>query len=264
MNKLRYAFTESKFGKFWTKAHLQYLVLAIAMYGFKALLYFIIAYIPCNPVTFGNPNIPFKDGPYAMAIDNAIPLVPYFYFFYVLYYVVPEIMLWILSFYDKKKVITIIGACASVTVLACICYLIQQVKMIRPEAEVAVYHDFSKVHNLKTFFMWAIDKQYIADETALNCFPSLHATVGMALSLVGIWTGKDEKHFPIGLRIFCGLFGLGIIMSTFFVKQHYFIDSVVGASLMAVMYFVYKLFIVPPFVRKREAKLNAEEVATEN
>lgn len=264
MQKIRYFFTESKFGKFWTKAHLQYLVMALAMYGIKAVLYFIIAYIPCNPVTFGDPNIPFKDGPYAMAIDNAIPLVSYFYFFYVLYYVVPEIMLWILSFFDKKKVITIVIACVTATILACICYLIQQVKMIRPEEYVAQYADFAKVHDLNTFFLWAINKQYIADETALNCFPSLHATVGMALALCGIWTGKDEKHFPIGLRIFCGLFGLGIIMSTFFVKQHYFIDSVCGASVMAVLYFVYKLFIVPTFIKRREAKLSTEEVPTEN
>ncbi len=264
MQKIRYFFTESKFGKFWIKAHLQYLVLALAMYGLKAVLYFIIAYIPCNPVTFGNPTIPYENGPYAMAIDNAIPLVSYFYFFYVLYYVVPEIMLWILSFFDKKKVVTIVVACASATVLACICYLIQQVKMIRPEALVGQYADFSKVHDLNTFFLWAINKQYIADETALNCFPSLHSTVGMALSLCGIWTGKDEKHFPIGLRIFCGLFGAGIMMSTFFVKQHYFIDTIVGAGLMAVLYFVYKLFIVPPFLRRREAKLSAQETATEN
>ena len=260
MGKLRYFFTESKFGKFWTKAHLQYLLMALAMYGLKAVLYFIIAYIPCHPVTFGNP----VTGVYAMAIDNAIPLVSYFYFFYVLYYIVPEIFLWILSFFDKKKVITIVIACASATVVACICYLIQQVKMIRPEAYVGQYHDFAQVHDLNTFFLWAIDKQYIADETALNCFPSLHATVGMALALCGIWTGKDEKHVPIGLRIFCGLFGAAIVMSTFFVKQHYFIDTVAGALLMAVLYFVYKLFIVPPFVKRREAKLNAQETPVES
>lgn len=253
-------FRNSKFGQFWMKAHLQYLVMAGLMYGIKAVLYFIIAYIPCNPVTFGNP----ATGVYAMAIDNAIPLVPEFYFFYVLYYILPEIFLWILSFYDKKKTTTIIIATVSATILACICYLIQQVKMIRPEAYVAQYRDFSNVHNLREFFLHFIDWQYRADETALNCFPSLHATVGTALALVGLYTGKDEKHCPLWIRIFCGLFGAGIIMSTFFVKQHYFIDSMVGMCLELVLYFVFKLFIVPPFLRRREAKLNAQETATEN
>ena len=253
-------FRNSKFGQFWIKAHLQYLVMAGLMYGIKAVLYFIIAYIPCNPVTFGNP----ATGVYAMAIVNAIPLVTEFYFFYVLYYILPEIFLWILSFYDKKKTTTIIIATVSATIIACICYLIQQVKMIRPEAYVAQYRDFSNVHNLREFFLHFIDWQYRADETALNCFPSLHATVGTALALVGLYTGKDEKHCPLWIRIFCGLFGAGIIMSTFFVKQHYFIDSMVGMCLELVLYFVFKLFIVPPFLRRREAKLNAQETATEN
>ena len=250
--KLSHIFTETKFGKFWLKAHFQFLVLALLMYAFKATLYFIIAYIPCNPITFN------------MEIDNQIPFVSYFYFFYLLYYVLPEIFLWILSFYDRKKMVTIVVATMASTVIACICFLIQQVKMIRPEAEMELYSDFSSVTNLDTFWRWAINIQYHADETALNCFPSLHATVGMALSMVGIWTGKDEKHFPIGLRIFCGLFGIGIVMSTFFVKQHYFIDAVVGAALMAAMYFLFKYLVVPPYLRKKEAKKEPQEVVAEN
>ena len=254
IDNIRSKFQASKFGKFWIKAHLQYLLLAGLMYGFKAMLYFIIAYIPCKPVMFN------------MEIDKHIPFISYFYFFYLLYYILPEIFLWILSFFDKKKMITIVLATVSATFLACICYLIQQVKMDRVYYEnlVSEYSDFSKVHNLDTFWRWAIDKQYKADETALNCFPSLHATVGMALALVGIYTGKDEKHFPIGLRIFCGLFGLGIILSTVFVKQHYFIDMLVGVLLEALLYFIWKLFIVPAYLKRKQAKQEAKpEVAEE-
>ena len=253
-DKLAYVFHDSKFGQFWSRAHLQYLVLAFAMYGFKAVLYFIIAYIPCNPVFFGNP----ETGEFAMWIDNAIPFVSYFYFFYLLYYILPEFFLWILSFYDNKKMCTIVVSTMTTTVLACICFLIQQVKMIRPEAEMAAYAEWSSVHDLDSLFRFGVNWQYGADETALNCLPSLHATVGMAMAMIGIWTGKDEKHFPIALRIFCAIFGFGIIMSTFFVKQHYFIDAVTGAGLMAILYFVFKWWIVPPYLRRREKKLAAK------
>lgn len=254
-DKLKYAFHDSKFGHFWSKAHLQYLVLAFLMYGFKATLYFIIAYIPCNPAYFGNPNVPYDgsafSGVYAMWIDEAIPFVSYFYFFYLLYYVVPEFMLWILSFFDKKKMTTIVVSTMLTTVIACICFVIQQVKMIRPTQ---VYDESKGVYNLDTLFRFGVNWQYGADETALNCLPSLHATVGMALAMAGLWTGKDEKHFPIGLRIFCAIFGFGIVMSTFFVKQHYFIDAVTGAGLMAIFYFVFKWWIVPPYLRKKAKK----------
>ena len=252
-DKLVYVFHDSKFGHFWSKLHLQYLVLAFVMYGFKAVLYFGIAYIPANPAYFGDPNIPYSAGPYAMWIDNAIPLVPYFYFFYILYYVVPEFMLWCLSFFDKKKMCTLVFSTMATTLLACICFLIQQVKMIRP-TDAEVYNASLGVYNLDTLFRWGIVWQYHADETALNCIPSLHATVGMTLAMSGLWTGKDEKHYPIGLRIFCIIFGFGIVMSTFFVKQHYFIDAVVGAGLMAILYFVFKWWIVPPYLRHREKK----------
>lgn len=260
--KLKFVFHDSKFGQFWTKWHLQYLALAFLMYGFKAILYFIIAYIPCNPAYFGNPHAAVNytgaafSGVYAMWIDEAIPLVPYFYFFYVLYYVVPEFMLWILSFYDNKKMVNIVLATMVTTVLACICFIIQQVKMIRP---VDVYDESKGIYNLDTLFRWGINWQYGADETALNCMPSLHATVGMALAMVGIWTGKSEKHCPIGFRIFCIIFGFGIVMSTFFVKQHYFIDAVVGAGLMAILYFVFKLLITPAYLKRKAKKLELAE-----
>ena len=265
-DKLKYAFHDSKFGQFWSKAHLQYLALAFLMYGFKAVLYFIIAYIPCNPAYFGDPNVAVAigyngaafSGVYSMWIDEAIPFVSYFYFFYLLYYAVPEFMLWVLSFFDKKKMCTIVVATMATTVIACICFIIQQVKMIRP---VEVYDASKGVYNLDTLFRFGVNWQYGADETALNCLPSLHATVGMALAMAGLWTGKDDKHFPIGLRIFCTIFGFGIVMSTFFVKQHYFIDAVTGAGLMAIFYFIFKLWIVPPYLRRRAKKLEKVEEA---
>ena len=40
---IRTKFSGSKFGQFWTKWNLQYLVLAIFIYLLKAALYFLIA-----------------------------------------------------------------------------------------------------------------------------------------------------------------------------------------------------------------------------
>lgn len=255
--KLVYAFHDSKFGHFWSKWHLQYLLLTGVMYGIKAGLYFLVAYIPSNPISFGyvSGNILTQESiHYSMAIDEAIPLVSYFYFFYLLYYIVPEIFLWILSFFDKKKMVTIVIAAITSTIIAVICFASQQVKMLRPEDELAYYDSFSKVDGLDALFKYGIHWQYGADETALNCIPSLHANVGMALAMVGLWTGKDEKHFPIGLRIFCSIFGFGIIMSTFFVKQHYFVDAITGAALFVIMYFLYKLLIVPHYLKRKALK----------
>jgi hypothetical protein len=43
-------------------------------------------------------------------------------------------------------------------------------------------------------------------------------------------------------------------MSTFFVKQHYFVDAITGAALFVIMYFLYKLLIVPHYLKKKAQK----------
>ena len=251
---IRTKFSGSKFGQFWTKWNLQYLVLAIFIYLLKAALYFLIAKLNLNAGFYGfiSPSAPLS---MKTAIDDHIPFISYFYIFYVLYYVVPELFMWILSFYDKKKLFTVIIAVSITNVLACIAFVIQQVKMFDRDIDVINnFKDFSSVYNLDTFLKWAVNKQYIADDGALNCFPSLHAAMGMALSTIGLYTGKGEKHFPIGFRIFCALFGLGIIMSTVFVKQHYFVDSIAGAGLFLLVYYLFKLIFVPKYIASHENK----------
>ena len=241
--KFKHAFTETKFGKFWLKWHLQYLAYVALMEGFMAALYFITSYLPVSCTVF-DLNI----------IDNKIPFISYFYFFYLLYYVVPEVGIWVLSFYDPKKSLNIVTCCFIGTVLCCICYCIYQVQMQRPYNEVSPYQDFSTVHNVDTFFRWALNIQYSADPTAKNCMPSLHATVGTGLFVVGMFMKKGEKHFPIGCRLFFGGFGLGIVLSTFFIKQHYFFDALVGFVLFIAIYYVYVLWVQPALERRREKK----------
>lgn len=233
---------------FCIKAHLNYLALALLVYGLKAALYFIIAFIPCNYVMFN------------MKIDTLIPFVPYFYFFYISYYIVPEIFLWILSFYDKRKFFNLIVGVVIANILCCICFLIQNVKMDRAQYEAIVepFDSLSKVTNFREFWYFAIRFQYHSDSTALNCFPSLHATFGMMLALVGIPLSKKEKHFPLWARIVSIVFGFGIILSTFFIKQHYFIDAVAGMFLMVGTYFLAR-FIIDKYLLHKEKKKMMEE-----
>ena len=246
---LQFAFRDSKFGHFWVKAHLQFLVLALLMFAVKATMYFIVAYIPCEPIMFH------------MEIDKHIPFIPEFYIFYLSYNVLPVVFLWILSFYDRRKMVTIVLGTMAAIVVAYICYLIQQVKMDRVQYEIiaAEYHDFSKVNSLHTLWLWMIDKQYIADETALNCFPSLHAIMATSSILIGLWTGKSEKHFPIWMRLLFGIWGFLIFISTVFVKQHYFVDIIFGFGLVVVFYFIFKYLVVRPYLKHKEKKQQAQE-----
>ena len=82
---------KEKFKKFWHKYNMQYLMLAILVYAFNAIMYFIAEFtVPAKAVL-------------TMEIDNQIPFISYFFIFYLLYYPLPPLFLWILSFYDKKR-----------------------------------------------------------------------------------------------------------------------------------------------------------------
>ena len=246
---------------FILKSHLNYLFMGFILYGLKAALYFIIAKIPIRVATFN------------MEIDNQIPFIKYFYVFYLSYYILPEIFLWILSFYDKRKVITLVTAGIVVNILCCICFLIYQVKMIRPNGGIYPLYETNTVasfaeniHDFSSFFDFLIAFQYHADDTALNCFPSLHATFGTLLLLIGIPLTKREwqlqKKLPWHCATICIVFGLGIVMSTFFIKQHYFIDAVAGMALMILFYYIADL-CVGQYLKKKELKKEQEEATPE-
>lgn len=155
-----------------------------------------------------------------MAIDDMIPFCKYFVFFYFTYYWFSQLQLWIVSLFDKRKFWRmLIGA--FVTCFVCnLVFLTYQVKMIRPEL---IGDDF--------FMNWC-KWVYRHDPKALNCFPSIHAVMGVYM-IIGAWkTGKMPKW----LSAISIIFGLGCIVSTVFVKQHYFIDMVAGVIVAIAIY----------------------------
>ena len=85
------------------------------------------------------------------------------------------------------------------------------------------------------------------DKGALNCFPSIHAIMGTLMVISGVKT----KGFPKWFQITSIVFGVGCILSTVFIKQHYFIDMVVGTIIMLFFYFLVT-FIDNKFLKNRK------------
>ena len=226
-----------KVKKIILKHNLQYLFLAIGLYIVKALLYFGVAKIP---VTIHH---------FHMKIDELIPFNKYFYVFYFSYYILPILFLWILSFYNKDKFWYLICGALMANLIACLFFIFYQVQMIRPEYYENLELSLFEVRSVSEFFDFCIANQYNMDEGALNCFPSLHCVGGTLLALLGLKLSKKENRFPLWMRIFCVFFGCGIIASTVFVKQHYFIDSVCGTLLMIITYFMSMPLV--NFVKKK-------------
>ena len=218
--------TETEKGAGWfRKSHLLYLIIAIGMYFIKAALYFAIA------------DIPVEVHQFHMAIDDMIPFCKYFYPLYFAYYIVPEILLWLLSFKDKRKYWTLVVSFMTANIICCGCFLIYQVQMIRP-AGYPVEIGLGDVRSISDLFDYFVSFQYKADSTALNCFPSLHCTMGCLEVLLGLKLFGWEKPISKWMSAVSIFFGVGCVLSTMFIKQHYAVDALAGVVLMIAVYII--------------------------
>jgi len=79
-----------------------------------------------------------------------------------------------------------------------------------------------------TFLYWGLRFTHWVDPP-FNCFPSMHVTMG-SLTALACW--KADKVIGSAMLVMAGL----ISLSTMFIKQHYFLDVVLGLLLAYVAY----------------------------
>ena len=221
---------KEKFIYYFKKYHIGFALLVAALYFGKLFLYKATNRI--------NPDYHVIN----MKIDDLIPFCKYFMFFYFSYYWFTQLQMYVVSYGDKRKFYRMIIAAAISCVIANICFLIYQVKMIRPE-----------VTGNDPFDLW-VQWIYNRDPKALNCLPSIHSVMGVCMIIGGWKTKKMPKWFNItGI-----VFGIGCILSTVFVKQHYFIDMVTGTLLMIIVYYVVVL-VDKKLQQKQQSKQTIQE-----
>ncbi|MGR5984621.1 phosphatase PAP2 family protein [Bacillus cytotoxicus] len=74
----------------------------------------------------------------------------------------------------------------------------------------------------------------------VNCFPSIHVLTTFVIMLVA-FKRREQHKWEYYLLTF---FGMLIILSTLFTKQHAFIDAVSGITLASILYFSIQLLLV--------------------
>lgn len=221
---------KEKFIYYFKKYHIFYLLLVAALYFGKLLLY--------KTTNSINTNYHYIN----MKIDDLIPFCKYFMFFYFTYYWYPQLQLYLISYTDKRKFYRMLIAASITCIAANICFLIYQVKMIRPE-----------ITGNDPFDLW-VKWIYNRDHKALNCCPSIHAVMGTCMIIGGY---KTEK-FPKWVNIISIVFGIGCIVSTVFVKQHYFIDMVLGVIFMFFFYWIV-VIVEKKIFDKKQNKLTENQ-----
>lgn len=227
MKKLASSFKNSKLYAFLKRAHIFYLFLAIMLYMVKLLMYNISASI--------NPNGHIWN----MTIDNKIPFIKYFVIFYYTYYFLPIVLLWLVSFKDKKKFYICLSSIFVCCFISNLIYSIYNVKSVRPDY-INPNMTLKDITSFDMIFDFMVAKIYKIDPTGLNCFPSIHASLGVFMVILSISKDKERRISKIIslIGIICGVL---CAISTVFIKQHYLVDTIAGVGLAIICYILITL-----------------------
>lgn len=200
------------------KGFIKYLKVPIFLTFTQIIVYFISKFFLRNEFALNN------------ILDDSIPFIPYFIYFYILWYVLLFLVPIIYMKYDTKALKRYIYT-NFISVLICgIIFIIFPTTLIRPNIEVT---------SLTT---WLVNIIYFFDTPAVNCFPSIHCLICFIFILC-----NSNSNVKRSYKAIINALSIIIIFSTFFVKQHVIYDALMSFIISSVVYI---------FVTKKEIKIS--------
>lgn len=158
-------------------------------------------------------------------IDDKIPFIPEFCFFYTIWYLFLFLVPLIVLKYDKQNFNNYVISCLVFQLIEVVIFVGFPTTIIRHEFEV------------NSISSWLVDFIYKTDTPVYNCFPSGHCAYAIFFILSIFNTKKSPNTLKYGILFT----SIGIILSTLFIKQHVIID-VIGAFIIVIplYYFIKK------------------------
>lgn len=155
-----------------------------------------------------------------MAYDLKIPLIKEFIVIYNSWY--PFVMGSILTFMAKEKALFVESAMAVIlgNILALLTFILFQTIVPRPSITGSDF--FSKL----LLMTYGVDNPY-------NGFPSLHVIVTVIV-VIAMFRSKKKRIYKVASLVF----GILILLSTLFVKQHVLLDVFSGIIYGSVVYII--------------------------
>ncbi|WP_298842630.1 phosphatase PAP2 family protein [Clostridium sp.] len=156
-------------------------------------------------------------------IDKLIPFNRFFIIPYVSWYIFIAVFSVILCISDKEKYFKLL---ITLNIGMITCYIIYYFYPTYVPRPLILGTDFFS--NL-VLNLYAVDNPY-------NCFPSIHVLNSVLIALYIFESKKVSKW----TKVICIIISVSIILSTMFIKQHYFADVIVGVIFAFVLYFAFK------------------------
>jgi len=187
------------------------ILIIIGLILFESIFYFLAK------LTFLEPYL------LTSSLDNKLPLIPFFIYFYVFWY----LMLFVIPYviYLKKKelffeYVTVFAVCV---LISTVIFFFFPTTLIRGNIE---------VNNFTTYLLNFI---YLTDTPALNCLPSMHCAVCFGFIYYSLKI--DLKWY---YKVIINVLSILIILSTLLIKQHVIWDVFAALILIIIVIFIVK------------------------
>lgn len=168
------------------------------------------------------------------SIDAWIPFNKYFIVPYIYWYLYIAVILFYYAVYDERKYFRILAGINIGMMVCFVIYYFFPTYVPRPE----VYGNDIFENLVK--YIYANDNPY-------NCFPSIHVFESV---LLAIYINRDLE-ISTKTKLTSTILAVSIVLSTMFVKQHYFYDVLAGTLLGYSIYAVFNFKeIADTFKRK--------------
>lgn len=151
-------------------------------------------------------------------VDVGINFNKYFIIPYVSWYGYVFGFIILLCLFDGEEYYKLVLALVITMLLSFLCFILFPTTVPRPE--ILTSDPFSRL----VLLIYSADKPY-------NCLPSAHVSYSM---IIATYVAKSS-YFSNKIKLFSSITCILIVLSTLFVKQHYFLDAVTG---VLVTYFV--------------------------
>jgi membrane-associated phospholipid phosphatase len=200
---------------------------AVSFIAANLFLYVVVFYILLNTVVYD-----WTGGLYAQgfhlntALDNLIPFVPEWAIFYLyLFYPLSALTMAWFALADHRRGYPLAFSLILINLIADLAYVIFPVTT-------DIYRQALMSHPLAGNAFASAMYAHFAKDPSFNCFPSLHAAVATIsfyawhryARLLG---SRIVRAIAIGMLVV----GIGVVLSTLFVKQHYVADEIAGILL---------------------------------
>lgn len=200
---------------------------AVSHIAANLFLFVVVFYLVLNGWVYDWTGALYKTGFHLNTpLDNIIPFVPEWAIFYLyLFYPLSALTMAWFALADYRRGYPLAFSLILINLVADIVYVVFPVTT-------DVYRAALLAHPMTGNAFASAIYAYFGTDPSFNCFPSLHAAVA-AISFYAWhrYAGLTGSRVVRGIAVGMLVVGVGVVLSTLFVKQHYVADEIAGVLL---------------------------------